>query len=213
MAEFLHFSRDTKVYVEKDNRLWAVPVLDGFSFSQATNASEITLNEMEDATGRSRRGRRLFNDSLSAAEWSFSTYVRPFKAAGGTVYSADNGGRADATANKTHAVEEMLWVAMAGQNVYDKTTYAFKHGTDGGAISSIVLGGVTSANDAPDGVTTVAIDALNPSSGVTYSADGRNATIQVTVASGAVTAVLTERGTKFKTGETVTIAGSALGGT
>lgn len=213
MAEFLHFSRDTKVYVEKDNRLWAVPVLDGFSFSQATNASEITLNEMEDATGRSRRGRRLFNDSLSAAEWSFSTYVRPFKAAGGTVYSADNGGRADATANKTHAVEEMLWVAMAGQNVYDKTTYGFKHGTDGGAISSIVLGGVTSANDAPDGVTTLAIDALNPSSGVTYSADGRNATIQVTVATGAVTAVLTERGTKFKTGETVTIAGSALGGT
>jgi hypothetical protein len=84
MAEFLHFSRDTKVYIEKDKRLWSIPVLDGFSFSQATNSSEITLNEMEDSTGRSRRGRRLFNDSLSAAEWSFSTYVRPFKAKGNT---------------------------------------------------------------------------------------------------------------------------------
>ena len=82
MAEYLHFSRDSRLYMAKDGRLWSIPVLDGFSFSQATNASEITLNEMEDASGRSRRGRKMFTDSLSAAEWSFSTYVRPFKSAG-----------------------------------------------------------------------------------------------------------------------------------
>ena len=82
MAEYLHYSRDSRLYMEKDGYLWSIPVLDGFSFSQATNSSEITLNEMEDATGKSRRGRKMFTDSLSAAEWSFSTYIRPFKSAG-----------------------------------------------------------------------------------------------------------------------------------
>ena len=82
MAEYLHFSRDSRLYMAKDGRLWSIPVLDGFSFSQATNASEITLNEMEDASGRSRRGRKMFTDSLSGSEWSFSTYVRPFNSSG-----------------------------------------------------------------------------------------------------------------------------------
>ena len=58
MAEYLHFSRDSRLYMAKDGYLWSIPVLDGFSFSQATNATEITLNEMEDSSGRSRRGRK-----------------------------------------------------------------------------------------------------------------------------------------------------------
>ena len=137
MAEFLHFSRDSRMYIVQNNRAWTVPVLDGFSFSQATNASEITLNEMEDASGRSRRGRKMFTDSLSAAEFSFSTYMRPFKAAGGTAYNSGVG-RADSTANNHHAVEEVLWVAMGSQNVYDAAAYKWKHGANGGAITSFV---------------------------------------------------------------------------
>ena len=74
MAEFLHFSRDS-LYM-KDGYFWSIPVLDGFNYSQATNATEITLNEMEDASGRSRRGHKMFTDSLSAADFSFSTYIR-----------------------------------------------------------------------------------------------------------------------------------------
>lgn len=208
MAEFLHFSRDTKVYIEKDNRLWLIPVLDGFSFSQATNASEITLNEMEDATGRSRRGRRLFNDSLSAAEWSFSTYVRPFKAAGGTGYSSQYAGRADDAAN-THAVEEVLWVAMAGRNVYDPSTHAFEHGASGGAISKVAGTATTTANE---GTYVLSVDSVNPSNGVSVTGNGRNAAITVTVSSGGVSSVeITERGTNFASGDTITIASSVLG--
>jgi hypothetical protein len=87
MADTLFFSRDTKVYVaplnasgvEVAGAIWEIPVLDGFSFSQATNSSEITLNEMEASGGGSRRGRKMFNDSYAPAEWSFSTYARPFK--------------------------------------------------------------------------------------------------------------------------------------
>ena len=118
MATQLYFSRDTKVYVEFDGKVWELPVLDGFSFSQANNTSEITLNEMESSAGVSRRGRRAFNDSLAPGEWSLSTYVRPFTS------SASGNGAADGQA-ETHAVEEVLWGMMAGADNYDASTYDF----------------------------------------------------------------------------------------
>ena len=115
MADTLFFSRDTKVYVaplnaagaEVAGAIWEIPVLDGFSFSQATNSSEITLNEMEASGGGSRRGRKMFNDSYAPAEWSFSTYARPFKSA-----SYADGGADNQVAH--HAVEECLWAMMVG---------------------------------------------------------------------------------------------------
>ena len=118
MAQQLYFSRDSKMFLEFDGYVWEIPVLDGFSFSQATNSSEITLNEMESSAGVSRRGRRAFNDSLAPGEWSFSTYVRPFTAAGAT----QGTGSADAAA-EVHAVEEVLWALMAGANNYASAAY------------------------------------------------------------------------------------------
>jgi hypothetical protein len=82
MADNLFFSRDSKVFIKKGSHIWEMPVLDGFSFSQATNTSEITLNEMTDTAGNSRRGRQMFTDSYAPAEWSFSTYARPFASTG-----------------------------------------------------------------------------------------------------------------------------------
>ena len=128
MAQQLYFSRDTKVYIAPlaangtEQGVWEIPVLDGFSFSQATNSSEITLSEMESAGGVSRRGRRMFNDSLAPAEWSFSTYVRPFISAG------TGAGAADDSAHQ-HAVEEALWALMAGANAYDTVNYDFENTT------------------------------------------------------------------------------------
>ena len=124
MAQQLYFSRDTKMFLEFDSFVWEIPVLDGFSFSQATNSSEITLNEMESSAGVSRRGRRAFNDSLAPGEWSFSTYVRPFTAAG----ASQGTGSADA-APEVHAVEEVLWALMAGADNYTSSKYD-KGGTD-----------------------------------------------------------------------------------
>ena len=116
MADTLYFSRDTKVYIAIGSDIWEVPVLDGFSFSQATNTSEITLNEMSDTSGNSRRGRQMFTDSYAPAEWSFSTYARPFASAG------SGSGKAD-TAAKHHAVEEVLWALMVGAATY--SSYSF----------------------------------------------------------------------------------------
>jgi len=124
MADQLYFSRDSKCFIEFNNVVWEIPVLDGFSFSQANNTSEITLSEMESTGGASRRGRRAFNDSLSAGEWSFSTYVRPFKSAGAAVGT----GSSDDDVF-THAVEEVLWGMMAGADAYDTTRSDFENTT------------------------------------------------------------------------------------
>ena len=67
--------------------LWECLFLMDTAFSQTTNTSEITLAEMESSAGISRRGRRMFTDSLAPAEWSFSTYIRPFKSLAGSVAS------------------------------------------------------------------------------------------------------------------------------
>ena len=128
----LYFSRDTKLYmVQKeaagvDSNVWVLPVMDGFSFSQATNTSEIALNEMSDALGNSRRGRKVFNDSLAPAEWSFSMYARPFlatKAASPAVPSTPgDGGWGD---SHVHSCEEALWANFVAINSWDTTNDAW----------------------------------------------------------------------------------------
>lgn len=145
MSDQLYFSRDTKMYVAfKDHggayqAAFEIPILDGFGFSQANNTSEITLSEMESSTGVSRRGRRLFNDSLAPAEWNCSTYVRPFK-------GASSG--SDYTATEHHAVEEVLWAAMAGADHYDTTTHHFESDkfNSGGAEATVTESDATDLN-------------------------------------------------------------------
>ena len=121
----LQFSRNAKVYITNvatsPNFVWSIPVLDGFSFSQATNSSEITLNEMADSSGNSRRGRQMFNDSYAPAEWSFSTYIRPFVSAGAAQGLLTTSA---ATSAVTCAVEEILWAQMVGTGAYTAPNFA-----------------------------------------------------------------------------------------
>ena len=127
------FSRDTKVFMKwaydaTDTALYEIPVLDGFSFSQATNTSEVTLSEAAASDGYSKRGRAMFTDSFAPAEWAFSTYMRPTKSGtGNAAASNEHGGNA-----KTFAVEGPLWAAMSAQN-YDKAIAA---GTSGNVFAS-----------------------------------------------------------------------------
>lgn len=132
MADNLYFSRDTKLYAAFKNtsgvvtNVYEIPILDGFSFSQSNNTSEITLSEMESSTGVSRRGRKMFNDSLAPAEWSFSTYMRPFIAT-----SADT-----LTAGNHHAVEEVLWAQMAGADKVTSENFVSEKFSDGAVTTS-----------------------------------------------------------------------------
>ena len=119
MANKFFFSRDTKVSVKLGSGVFDIPVLDGFSFSQAQNIQDITFNEAADASGESSRGRETVVSSLAPAEWSFSTYIRPFKTLGTDV--AGNADRNDGT-NKHHLVEEVLWALLAGADTYTVTS-------------------------------------------------------------------------------------------
>jgi len=134
MADQLYFSRDTRFFVQfratADNTedaanlgkgaFWEIPILDGYSFSQTTNTSEITLAEMESTAGISRRGRRMFTDSLAPAEWSFSSYIRPFESTAPSLSSGVGVKQAD-SASEAHGVEEVLWAHMFGADAYTLT--------------------------------------------------------------------------------------------
>lgn len=103
---------DSGATVTVSRPIFEIPVLDGYSFSQATNTTEVGISEMSGANNASRRGRKIFTDSFAPAEWSFTTYARPFKAVGGTF--GTNGARSD-TAETQHAIEEVLWGLWAGE--------------------------------------------------------------------------------------------------
>ena len=183
MADQLYFSRDTRLFVQMRNQdaeddgtagagsVWELPVLDGYSFSQTTNTSEILLSEMESTKGVSRRGRRMFTDSLAPAEWSFSTYIRPFHSKGGSVATgvkaADNG-------TDVHAVEEVLWAAMFGADVYHSAT---------GVATVDTLGGATDTDRAA-GTYTISEDDYTMSDGT-----GRGASFTISVNGSGVASV------------------------
>ena len=86
---------------EVDANCFRIGVLDGYSFSQGSDSTDVTISE---AGAAPNRGNKRFNDSLPPAEWSFGTYVRPF------VHGA-NSFRADGTFD---CVENILWAAIAG---------------------------------------------------------------------------------------------------
>jgi hypothetical protein len=56
------------------SNIFELQVLDGFSFSQNTNAEQVTVSE---AGTTPARGQRSFNTSLAPVDFSFSTYIRP----------------------------------------------------------------------------------------------------------------------------------------
>ena len=136
----LFFQRDAtlQVYPNKSDgtfpsgsKAFAIPMLEGFSFSQSTNSSEITLSEMESTAGTSRRGRKMFNDSLAPVEWSFSTYIRPYIASstavsGSTISWADQ---------QVHLVDECLWNSLLSKSRIDED------GTSGTSVANLTFSG------------------------------------------------------------------------
>lgn len=110
-------------------------VLDGFSFKQGTQTSQIQLKE---AGSTPTRGQRTFNTSLDPVDFSFSTYIRPYFNSG--VVSAE---------------EQVLWNALMSSVGIDTTGV-----TIGGTNSATVVGGTltgVSRADTSTNVVTVAI--------------------------------------------------------
>lgn len=93
-----------------------IQVQDGFSFSQNTTNETVTLNE---GGATPVRGQRSFNTALEAADFSFSTYVRP----------------ADGGVNIT-AEESVLWNAMFGTTAIGGAGAAWSEGV---AAATVVV--------------------------------------------------------------------------
>ena len=77
---------------------YEIQVLDGFTFSQNTNADVVTISEAGVAPVR---GQSSFNTSLAPVDFSFSTYIRPFNAS-----------------TSITAEEAVLWNALFSANDY-----------------------------------------------------------------------------------------------
>ena len=156
-VDTLYFSRDSKMYVEIGSAVWEIPVLDGFSFSQANNSTEVTLSEMEDSNGVSKRGRKVFNDSLAPVEWSFSTYARPFLSEG-----SDTAGNAEKDGtDRHHAVEEVLWSLLAGKAT---TPYTAPDASTAAALTGFTFSSTATPNtDTGVGMTSLSFSTSNSS--------------------------------------------------
>jgi hypothetical protein len=109
----VNLSRNTKVFFSTvttntladytSSNTFELQVLDGYSFSQTTEQQTISLSEAGTAPVR---GERAFNSLLNPAEWSLSTYIRPYK-----------------DTNVT-APEKFLWNAAMGSTAIDTTGIA-----------------------------------------------------------------------------------------
>ena len=109
-----------------------IQVLDGFSFSQNTNADTVTIMEAGVAPVR---GQRNFNTSLAPVDFAMSTYLRP-----------KNSGSAIA------AEESVLWNALFSDQAVSATpsstlsavtgvTYAFSNGTGTVTLAGTAISG------------------------------------------------------------------------
>jgi len=86
---------------EVDANTFRIGVLDGYSFSQGSDSTDVTISE---AGATPNRGSKRFNDSLPPAEWSFATYVRPFV----------HGANSFRDAGVFDCCENILWAALSG---------------------------------------------------------------------------------------------------
>lgn len=153
----LFFSRDTKVYAvqytgNQAANVWLLPVLNGYSFSQSTNTSQVTVNEMASAVGVSRRGQAAFTDSLAPAEWSFDMYARP------------------TLSTVVRAPEEVLWHSLLAETNMTPaagTTTGLPFGTGASFLSGVVT--ITFTTGAPTGGTYFRVGDTVTVSGVTYT--------------------------------------------
>jgi len=109
MAAQLQLSRDTEVFASVtdsatgERYYWKLPILDGFSFTQSTATTEVSISEMADLSGTSRRGRKMFTDAFEPAEWNMQIYARPHQIASGNI---------------AHSTDELLWANFVNAGAY-----------------------------------------------------------------------------------------------
>ena len=123
MANDFYYSNETKVYLEsKDGHLWQIPVTEAPSFSQGTESVEIATPTLVGG-GTTRNSLNRFTKQIKAsytpADFSFSTFVRPFT-----------------QGSKERAVEDILWELVSKGSA---TSYANSPSTVSAASQVVTM--------------------------------------------------------------------------
>ena len=100
-----------------ESNTYEIQVLEGMSFSQATTQDTVTLNE---GGATPSRGQRSFNTALAPAEFSFSTYIRPYKNPSGNFIQAE---------------ESLLWNAFASAAAIGGGSAGWTQGTSSSQLT------------------------------------------------------------------------------
>jgi hypothetical protein len=107
---------------------YEIQVLDGFSFSQNSNAEQVTVSEAGVAPVR---GQRSFNTSLAPVDFSFSTYIRP------------------SFSTNVLCEESLLWNALLGSDTQNSTLAftgtlgTFTYTQASGELNVVLTGGTS----------------------------------------------------------------------
>lgn len=146
-------------------------VLDGFSFSQTTNADVITVSEAGSAPAR---GQRSFNTSLNPVDFSFSTYIRPY------------------LATTVKAEEACLWNALFGDTAIGATgatvatggsvsgaTYTAPTATTSPSLTITGTGFSVTAGTTPNATTLVIGEVVTIKGAIGINASDVNAPVRV----------------------------------
>ena len=103
MSAKINLSRNTRLWVStvteghNNSNTFEIPIQDGYTLNQNTSHSDV---EVEEAGETPVRGSRRFNDSLDPVEWSFDTYITPYKHSSG----------------KTYLVDMLMWKGLSAPN-------------------------------------------------------------------------------------------------
>ena len=188
-------------YTEITVALGAPPLFYYCSSHSAMGWSAATVSSSSTVTLDNNRATAIVNGATTSTKNVVVDRVRPFTAVTGTA----SGNGTSATFDVTNTSGTYAATVNAGGADYTVGETIAIVGTN--------LGGATTANDATVTVTSVAASVLYNSAAYTYTGGGTGLVINVTRSGGSYSVAIGNAGTGgYKVGETLTVAGTALGG-
>ena len=188
-------------YTEITVALGAPPLFYYCSSHSAMGWSAATVSSSSTVTLDNNRATAIVNGATTSTANVTLDRVRPFTAVTGTASGSGTSATFDVT-NTSGTYAATVNAAGSDYAVNETVTIV---GTN--------LGGATTANDATVTVTSVASSVLYSSAAYTYSGSGTGLVINVTRSGGSYSVAIANAGTGgYKVGETLTVAGTALGG-
>ena len=168
---------------------YEIQVLDGFTFSQNTNADTVTISEAGVAPVR---GQRAFNTSLAPVDFSLSNYLRPFNAT--TAITAE---------------ESVLWNALLSPNAISTANTVQIASTGVSASYAFLAGEGTITLTGTFTIAGLAVGDVVVISGLSHATDGTILNSSGTIKTLTVSSITIELATPKAAGAAITAIGAS----